>query len=222
MPIVAGITARLANGQQTHYWYYRCTGTVGARFGGQRVCTNTQVRTDCLDRAVWQEVCRLLNDPQRLTREYDRRLQALAQPADGGRRQSLDKQLRQCRQGITRLRDAYTEGYMEKGEFDSRIVRLKERQQVLENQIEQVDNEAMSHAELQLITGRLEEFAATICVGLEKMNFARQRDLIRTLVKRIEIDREEVNSVFRVEPIPAGNSLQDCGDRARSCRARTC
>lgn len=202
-----------ASGQRSHYRYYRCTGSDASRFGGQRVCANTQVRTDCLDQAVWQEVCTLLNDPRRLAREYDRRLQALAQPADDVRRRSMDKQLHQCRQGIVRLIDAYTEGYLEKGEFDSRIVRLKERQQVLENQIEQVDNEALSHAELQLIIGRLEDFAATVKVGLEAGDFARQRDLICTLVKRIEIDREQVNVVFRIEPIPTGNGSQDCRSR---------
>ena len=39
------------------------------------VCQNTQVRTDLLDLAVWQEVCTLLAHPERLAEEYRRRLQ---------------------------------------------------------------------------------------------------------------------------------------------------
>jgi site-specific DNA recombinase len=48
------------------YAYYRCIGTDAYRFGGERVCSNTQVRTDSLDASVWQEVCTLLKHPSRL------------------------------------------------------------------------------------------------------------------------------------------------------------
>ena len=54
---------------------YRCLGTDAYRFGGERLCQNTQVRTDLLDLAVWQEVCTLLAHPERLAEEYRRRLQ---------------------------------------------------------------------------------------------------------------------------------------------------
>ena len=211
------ISRTSAKGHERHYAYYRCIGADAYRFGGQRVCTNKQVRTDCLEQAVWQEVCGLLNDPQRLAREYERRLQALAQPADDVRRMSMDKQLRQCRQGVTRLIDAYAGGYLEKGEFESRIDHLKERKETLEKQIAEADNEALSHTELQLIIGRLEDFSAKVKAGLDATDFTSQRDLIRTLVKRVEIDREDVNIVFRIEPIsdssvPPGN-LPYCGGR---------
>ena len=48
-------------------------GTDAYRFGGQRVCSNTQVRTDTLEAAVWQEVCERLLNPSRLEKEYQRR-----------------------------------------------------------------------------------------------------------------------------------------------------
>lgn len=127
------ISRSSAKGHSRQYAYYRCIGTDAYRFGGQRVCTNTQVRTDCLEQAVWQEVRGLLTDPGRLTREYERRVEELAQPADDMKRRSLDSQLRQCRQGVVRLIDAYAEGYLEKAEFESRITCLRERQQALEH-----------------------------------------------------------------------------------------
>lgn len=61
--------------QPHDYAYYRCLGTDAYRFGGERVCTNPQVRTDLLDAAVWQEVSALLEAPGRLEEEYRRRLQ---------------------------------------------------------------------------------------------------------------------------------------------------
>ena len=35
------------------YAYYRCVGMDGYRFGGRRVCANTQMRTDLVEIAVW-------------------------------------------------------------------------------------------------------------------------------------------------------------------------
>lgn len=49
--------------------YSRCLGTDAYRFGGERLCQNTQVRTDLVDLAVWHEVCTLLAPPERLAEE---------------------------------------------------------------------------------------------------------------------------------------------------------
>jgi len=64
------VSRRAAKGQCRTYAYYRCLGTDAYRFGGERVCRNTQVRTDLLDLAVWREVCVLLAHPERLAEEY--------------------------------------------------------------------------------------------------------------------------------------------------------
>ncbi|MES2264727.1 MAG: hypothetical protein V4724_40030 [Pseudomonadota bacterium] len=158
-------------------------------------------------------------EPHRLTQEYERRLQALAQPIDDDvSRCSLSNRLRQCRQGVVRMIDAYSEGYLEKDEFESRMTRLRERQKGLEDQIEQIQNEAISRNELQLIVGRLEDFAAKVAGSIDNMEFAEKRELIRTLVKRIEIDLEQVNVVFRTGPLSINEfgspeNLPDCWRR---------
>ncbi len=56
------------------------------------------------------------------------------------------------------------------------------------------------HAELQLIIGRLEDFATTVHESLEEADWARKRDLIRTLIKRVEVAQDQVNIVFRIDP----------------------
>jgi site-specific DNA recombinase len=193
------ISHRARKGPPRDYAYYRCIGTDAYRFGGQRLCTNTQVRTDRLEQAVWEQVGRLLEDPQRLVNEYERRLQLAQHPPEGADGAMLDKQVAKLRQGINRLIDGYSEGYIDKGEFEPRIRRFKQRLEVLESQAEQLRDERQRQAELQLIIGRLEEFAAKVSAGLERCDWSRRRELIRTLVKRIEIDRERVNVVFRVE-----------------------
>ncbi len=61
---------RGAGGQMKDFRYYRCSGSDGYRFGGERICGNAQVQGEFLETAVWQEVSDLLTNPDRLEREY--------------------------------------------------------------------------------------------------------------------------------------------------------
>jgi site-specific DNA recombinase len=101
-------------------------GTDAYRFGGERICQNTQVRTDLLDMAVWQEVGTLLAHSERLAEEYRRRLQ----PETHAKRTPLatvEGQISKLRQGLARLIDSYADGLIDKHEFEPRITRLRLR-----------------------------------------------------------------------------------------------
>jgi site-specific DNA recombinase len=152
-------------GKPRAYAYYRCLGTDAYRCGGERVCQKTQVRTDLLDVAVWQEVCTLLAHPERLAEEYRRRLQ----PESRGKRTSLAtvaEQMGKLRQGIARLIDSYAEGLIDKDEFEPRMTRLRQRLARVEEQRHALAEEAALQTDWQLIIGRLEDFAAKVHSGL--------------------------------------------------------
>jgi site-specific DNA recombinase len=194
-------------GKPRAYAYYRCLGTDAYRFGGERICQNTQVRTDLLDVAVWQEVCTLLAHPDRLAEEYRRRLQ----PETRTKRtplSTLEGQISKLRQGVARLIDSYAEGLIDKGEFEPRVTRLRQRLARVEEQHHALADEAALQGELQLLIGRLEDFAAKLHDGLEAADWASQRDLIRALVKRVEVARDDVNIVFRVDPYPGDTDIE--------------
>ena len=106
------------------YAYYRCIGTDAYRFGGTRVCQNKQVRTDKLEEAVWQDACELLRHPKLLRKEYERRL---ADPIDSASQASLKKQLTTAQRSVARLIDAYSDGVLERSEFDPRLARTRDR-----------------------------------------------------------------------------------------------
>jgi site-specific DNA recombinase len=202
-------------GHARDYAYYRCLGSDAYRFGGERVCTNRQVRTDLLEQAVWQQVCVLLQDPSRVAQEYQRRLQEPQRPEN---RVLLEAQAAKLKQGLSRLIDSYTEGLIEKEEFQPRVERSKEKLQKIEQALRAVANEEARQQELCSVIRYLEDFAQHVTAGLEQADWTRRRELIRTLVKRVEIGAEAVNVVFRVEPGPRGicpesESLPHCGRR---------
>src|SRR5207245_1672009 len=105
-PLHPRLSPSARKGKPRTYAYYRCLGTDAYRFGGERICQNTQVRTDRLDVAVWGEVCTLLAHPERLAEEYRRRLQ----PDTRTQRPALDTveaHLGKLRQGLARLIGSY-------------------------------------------------------------------------------------------------------------------
>jgi site-specific DNA recombinase len=201
-------------GRPRAYAYYRCVGTDAYRFGGQRLCPNTQVRTDRLELAVWQEVCALLAHPERLAQELTRRLHADGQ-GPWQERTALEGQVGKLRQGLARLIDSYAEGLIEKQEFEPRVTRLRQRITHVEAQCQQLAEAETLQRELQLIVGRLDAFAAQVQQHLDDLTWHRKREIIRALVRRGEIALDQVQVVFRVDAFageadPEKKSLQLC------------
>jgi site-specific DNA recombinase len=219
------VSPAAGKGKRRDYAYYRCCGSDAYRFGGQRVCTNPQLRTDRLDEAVWQEVERLLRDPKQVAAEYERRLtEAHRRDAGGSDLAAAELQLAKLRRGMDRLIDSYAEGLIERREFEPRIAGFRKRIQGWEAQASAFRDEAAQRRTLSLIIGRLEDFADRVHSRVAEADWCQRRELIRLLVKRIEIDREDVNIVFRVEPSysppdpngsgsGSGSILQDCRRR---------
>jgi site-specific DNA recombinase len=201
------ISPSARKGKPRAYAYYRCLGTDAYRFGGERICQNTQVRTDLLEVAVWREVSTLLAHPERLAEEYRRRLHpesSTQHPA----RATVEAHLGKLRQGLARLIDSYADGLIDKQEFEPRILRLRRRIAQAEEQRQQLVDADALQTELQLIIGRLEDFAAKVQTGLREAAWGQKRDLIRALVKRVEVARDDVNIVFRIDPYLGDTDLE--------------
>ncbi len=196
------------------YAYYRCVGTDAYRFGGERICPNTQVRTDRLELAVWREVCALLAQPERLQQEFDRRQHA-SDNRQRRERSGLEAQLGKLRQSVSRLIDGYAEGLIDKTEFEPRVTRLRQRISRIEAQCQDLANEELLQREMHLIVSRLDEFAHQVGRNLDELDWEKKREIIRALIRRVEIGSEQVQVVFRVdayfgESDPEKKSLQLC------------
>src|SRR5207237_10647090 len=76
--------------------YYRCLGSDGYRRLRGPVCTNRPIRQDYLDHFVWSEIIRLLEDPELVQAEIDRR-RAAARNADPLRKRQEELRREQVR-----------------------------------------------------------------------------------------------------------------------------
>jgi site-specific DNA recombinase len=195
-----GFTGHHHRGQ---WRYYRCCGTDGSRFHGERRCNARLVAVEPLDEAVWTEVRRLLEDPGRVLAEYQRRLDATQPSPRGLELDAVDRRLAKTRGAIGRLIDSYAGGLIEKAEFEPRIAELRRRAARLEAEAGELQvAEEQAHS-LQLVIGKLDLFAAMMQDRLEAVDWSTQRDIICTLVKRIEVSDDLVRVVFRVDPGPS-------------------
>ena len=208
-----------AKGKKREYAYYRCIGSDAHRFGGERVCCNKQVRTELLDAAVWEDVSAILQDPDRVRQEYQRRLNQ--QPSNqAAETAQLSTMIQKVKRGIARLIDAYEDGLLTKAEFEPRLRNAKQRLEKFQGEIQAAADQTAAEHELRLLIGQFEDFAQRVRQGLHEGDWMTRREIIRALVKRIEIGPETVRVVYKVAPVPfvaapdSGGSLQDCCRRA--------
>ena len=188
------------------YRQYRCIGTDGYRFGGTAVCDNRSIRGDHLEQAVWDRVRALLEAPERLADEYQRRLkEAREGSAKSEELAQIERQIAALQRGIGRLIDSYAAGVIDRSEFEPRVAGLKTRVAQLQQRQQDATEAADAERELILVTSQLEDFASKVRAGLDTLNWLGTRDIIRTLVRRIEIDGDDIEVVFRVPP-PSGSA----------------
>jgi site-specific DNA recombinase len=199
-----------AHDRRFNYTFYRCCGNSTHGKG----CGNSLIHAHRLEAAVWNDVRALLADPERIEREYHRRLdrgQAATPEAE-----RLDDAIHKSKRAIARLIDAYEEGLLDKSEFTTRLSQARERLTRLQAQFDEQARTQRQDQELRLIIACLEDFRQRIAAGLDQADAAIKRDIISALVKRIQIEPENVRIIYKIappNPSTARRLLQDCPRR---------
>jgi site-specific DNA recombinase len=124
-------------------------------------------------------------------------LQSRRDPAE---LQRVDAHIGKVRRGSARLIDGYAEGLLEKHEFEPRLSHLRARLHHLEQQAEELRALAQDEEEIRVLLSRFAVFAARVRDGLAQADWSTRREIIRALVKRVDIGQEQVRVVFRVTP----------------------
>ncbi len=210
------VSRAVAERKNKQRWaYYRCVGTDSYRFEGGRVCDNTQVRVDQLDGYVWESVKELMQDPQRVMQEWSTRASSDATLAHLRReRDESERFLRAQERTLSRLRDAYEAGALDLQDLIQRSERVRTRIEKAKEELARADKALSDTVELSLVISRLSDFSEKVRAGLSNLSWLQRRQLIRTLISRVEIDEEGATIVYRV---PAGRdgSRHSGGSKAK-------
>lgn len=151
---------------------------------------------------VWSEVSKLLMNPQTVELENQNRTK------NGALLDNLEilrSQKAKLEHGVERLIDSFAEGLIDKDQFASRIGRTRSRIGDLDTKIKTHAGDVDQKEHLRLATNRLRELAATVGRELENADWQRRREIIRTIVQRIDIDTAVIKIIFRVNRYSRGS-----------------
>ena len=101
---------------------------------------------------------------------------------------------------------------------DPRIRQSRDRLAKLEAEAKKHAEVESQRVELRLVIGHLQEFANRIKDGLGDADWTTRREILRALVKRVEVDEAQVRVIYRIDSLPfaqgpARGRLQDCWRR---------
>ena len=209
--------------------YYRCTSSGTRRFSeAEHLCTSRSIRAEDLEELVWEGVRDLILDPDRIREEFEHR----QEEAEGGALEDLLKEQRKARRKaervVARLIDAYAQGLLKKGEFESRIAPARAHAEALSEEEARLERETLRDEFLRVIVNNLEAFARQVREKAAVASLETRRKIIQALVEEIEIRDDEVHVVYRVnppkaprEPEPTPPELSNCGRRESGALQKT-
>ena len=194
-------------------YYYRCLGSDNYRYEHGRVCDNKPVRTDHLDKVVWDHITGLLANPTLIRAEINRRLAQLrtADPTTA-QQQRLEQALAKASATITRLINAYQEQLISLDELRERMPELRARETSLRAQLDALATQLVDReAYLKLATG-LEDFLAQLRGNTAAATVPEQQRVLRLLVKDVLIGPDRIlirHSIPTGGPTPSTPTITD-------------
>ncbi len=178
--------------------YYRCTGTDASRFGGTRVCSNKSIRMEILEPVIWEEMKKVLKDTDKVAKEHQLMLleHKNKQPND-----EIEKEISKLEQGIKRLNYVYVRERITQEEYDLEAEEIEKKLKAMRNQKEEVVDEKELQREIDFIISSIKGFPSVVESELGQADWEAKLNIIRALVKRVEIDHDNIHIVFRFQEL---------------------
>jgi site-specific DNA recombinase len=196
--------------------YYRCLGSDAYRHLGGAVCDSRPVRQDLLDEVVWCELVKLLEHPELIQQELDRRLVAAREANPNKRREeSLRRELAKVQKGKDRLMTAYQEDLLSLDELRMRMPDLRRREQVHFTELKSLQDQLTSRATYLHLAETLSSFLQKLRTAARTNNVSERQRIVRLLVKEILVGDDTI--VIR-HSIPITNGPTNKSDRPSSPR----
>jgi len=184
--------------------YYRCLGSDAWRRLSGSVCNNRPVRQDLLDEVVWTEIMRLLEEPNLIQNELDRRL-AAAREADPTKRreETLRRDLARIAKSIDRLLTAYQEGLLSLDELRERMPDLRRREQTANTELQALLDQSVDRATYLRLAETLTTFLTRLRSAANGLDISERQRVVRLLVKEILVGDDKIIIRHSI-PFPTG------------------
>jgi site-specific DNA recombinase len=167
-------------------FYYRCLGSDGWRYQGGPQCNSRPIRQDLLDDLVWTEVVRLLEDPELINAELNRRLTVARTTGPTRRRQeTLERNLSRVNKSMERLVTAYQEDLVSLDELRSRMPDLRRREQGIRAELKSINDQIADNTEYLRLAETLTAFLQRLLMNANTLDVIERQRIVRLLVKEV-------------------------------------
>jgi site-specific DNA recombinase len=185
-------------------YYYRCLGSDAYRHFRGSVCHNPPIRQDYLDQLVWKQVMGLLENPELVRTEIDRRLREIHESHPSKlRKETLLNERTRVQKGIDRLLDAYQEGLLPLLELRRRIPELRKRESTLQWELQNLEASSVEQGRYLQLAESLEGFLDRMRKSAEDLNVIERQKVLRQVVKEILVGPDTLTIKHS---IPVGGS----------------
>jgi len=185
--------------------YYRCLGSDGYRHLMDPPCQCRPIRVEDLDELVWQQVMDLLEKPELIHAELERRRQeSLRSDPMEQRRGELTQNLKRTEQQIDKLLDAYQEGLVQLGQLRQRMPELRRKQATAEKELENTRWKALIAEKTHQIEQSLEAFVGRLRQSAQNLNMAERQKVVRLLIKDIVVGVDNRITIRHCLPLMGG------------------
>jgi site-specific DNA recombinase len=200
-------------------YYYRCLGSDAWRYPNGAVCKNRPVRQDLLDKIVWDEIVRLLEDPRLIDEELKRRLEVAQKASPTQRRQeSLQRDLARTRKSMNRLMTAYQEDLLSLDELRSRMPELRQREGAMHAELQSIVTQTQERAAHLRLAETLSAFLSRLRAAANTLDIIERQRIVRLLVKEILVGDDAI--VIRHSIPVSASSAGDAGPSKSSNSGR--
>jgi site-specific DNA recombinase len=183
--------------------YYRCSGADSFRRPEGRVCAARHVRIDEIDELVWTQVLALLEDPELIKGEIDRRLQTLrAEHPASHRRDRLQRDLTRAQTALRRLIDGYQEQLITLEELRDRTPELRTREATLRAELDALDTQLRDAETYLKLTETLDAFRARLTDNAKTLSIEQRQEIVRLVVREVLLGDDDVTIRHSI-PLPS-------------------
>jgi site-specific DNA recombinase len=198
------------------YRYYCCRGKLSALYSHRPTkCPSRYIPTEQVDALVWEDLCRLLNEPEAIRFALERAHGGHWLPQDlQARQQALRRGQAGVQQQMERLTEAYLASIVSLEEYRRRRLDLEQKAQSLAAQVQQLEGQVDRQGEVARVGLSMEEFCRRVREGLDQATWEQKRQLIEWLVVRVIVTDGEVEIRYAIPTSPAGEGTRFCQLRA--------
>jgi len=194
------------------YGYYVCTGKddeVQARHVTK--CPSRFTPSQQLDELVWQDLWDMLTHPDVITKALERALGTEWLPQElQARQENLRRGKASLGQQLDRLTEAYLSNVIPLIEYQRRRTEIEQRQQALENQVNQLMVQADRYKELAGLAVNVEDFCQRVRTGLANATFEQKRQLVELLIDRVIVTGDEVEIHYVIPTNRSSEHIRFC------------